>query len=67
MEKLCISQAWYLAVDMQCYVIAAVIMIFLKKWNRIMLSAIVGLIFMSAIASFWFLTLCFAYFRINYT
>ncbi|KAG5870003.1 hypothetical protein JTB14_018075 [Gonioctena quinquepunctata] len=49
----CVRQAWYLAVDMQCYVIAAVIMIFLKKWNRITLSAIGGLIFMSAIASFW--------------
>ncbi|KAG5876018.1 hypothetical protein JTB14_026224 [Gonioctena quinquepunctata] len=64
----CVAQAWYLAVDMQCYVIAAVIMIFLKKWNRIMLSAIVGLIFMSAIASFW---ISYSYalptFRINYT
>ncbi|KAG5876020.1 hypothetical protein JTB14_026226 [Gonioctena quinquepunctata] len=52
-EDMCVFQAWYLAVDMQCYVIAAVIMIFLKKWNRITLSAIVGLIFMSALASFW--------------
>ncbi|KAG5873070.1 hypothetical protein JTB14_010416 [Gonioctena quinquepunctata] len=49
----CEDHTWYLAVDMQCFVVAVVIMIFLKKWTKMTLCAMGCLIFMNAVTCFW--------------
>ncbi|KAG5882440.1 Nose resistant to fluoxetine protein 6, partial [Gonioctena quinquepunctata] len=52
-EPNCEGHTWYLAVDMQCFVVAVVIMIFLKKWTRMILCAMGCLIFMNVVTCFW--------------
>ncbi|XP_031339448.1 nose resistant to fluoxetine protein 6-like [Photinus pyralis] len=45
--NLCIPEAWYLAVDMQLFLIAPVLLLGLRKWPRIALLALTALILLS--------------------
>nr|XP_023019406.1 nose resistant to fluoxetine protein 6-like [Leptinotarsa decemlineata] len=49
----CIPQGWYLGVDMQCYIVAVIIMVFLKKWSKMTLIGMGVLILLSTVVSFW--------------
>ncbi|KAG5868060.1 hypothetical protein JTB14_032402 [Gonioctena quinquepunctata] len=49
----CVPQAWYLAVDMQCYIIFSPIFLLLKKSKRRMVLVMSFLIFVNILAAFW--------------
>ncbi|XP_074035727.1 nose resistant to fluoxetine protein 6 isoform X2 [Leptinotarsa decemlineata] len=52
-QEQCLLPAWYLGVDMQCYIVAVVIMVFLKRWSKLTLTGMGLLVSLSAAASFW--------------